>query len=80
MANICYNLSMMNKDAELNLEKLNALIEKSGFKTSHIANRVGLEVGTLRLIISGRRKTSRPVIKLLAQVLHVEEKELLKAS
>lgn len=55
---------------------LKQLIDKRGYKISFVAKHVGISAQTLRLIVGGHRKTSRPVIKLLAQVLDVSEQEL----
>ncbi len=58
---------------------LKEIIKEKGYRIDYVADQVGLNAATLRLIAGGHRKTSRPVLKLLSQILSVSEDELVRA-
>ena len=67
----------MNTAIRVDTIALAKLVEQSGFKTSWIAERVGLQAQSLRLILNGQRSPSAPVLKLLALTLNTTEEAIL---
>lgn len=66
------------KEVELNLEELRTLIQKKGLRMNWLAHECGVSASHLSNGLAGRLKLGRPLIKLLAIKLEVDEAKLLK--
>ena len=60
-----------------NPERALELIEREGRTRAWLASQCRIEEGTLKQILLGNRRPSRPVAKLMADALKATEAELL---
>lgn len=63
---------------ELNLEQVRQTVKNSGYKTSWIAERIGVDASTLSRFMSGKSKMGKPAMILLFQVLNVKAETFMK--
>jgi hypothetical protein len=60
-----------------NFEHAQQLFEKSGRTTAWVAEKIGISIPYLNMVLNGTRTPSLPVIKLLASLIECREQDLL---
>jgi transcriptional regulator with XRE-family HTH domain len=64
-------------DQVKNMTNLKKIIDASGLKQKWIAKRIGIDAATLSRYVSGERVAPVDVIKTVAKLLRVSQKELV---
>ncbi len=76
------NIARMNVTARqtIDAEKTKQLVLASGRTKKWLADKCGISVPYLNLILNDKRSPGRPLVKLLAIALDVDEEALTKAA